>query len=254
MRVRRPTMSDPRSIEVTRGRESSTITRIAGSSEKDRPLRFRTPCGTTRWFPIRMLSAGSMSNTSIIPKPVTRRRRRFQRGSLQKRKSAGCWNWIVFWWQDHRRRGQILGPCSTMSRPEALAEMATLLQPVNLHTGERICRIWTVAEWIRDMFLPLCRRKWKLSTASTTGDRIRKHLITDLGSLEIQSVTRELLQRYLEKKVAANCSFSVVEHLRWDLRAIFRLAAQDRHSSIMKCQECRFSSRTCVPVSHGVQS
>ena len=156
------------------------------------------------------------------------RRRRFQRGSLQKRKSAGSWNWIAFWWSDGHRRGQILGPCSTMSRPEALAAMATLLQPVNIHAGERICRTWTVAEWIRDIFLPLGRRKWKLSTASTTGDRIRKHLITDLGSLDIPSVTRELLQRYLEQKAAAGCSFSLVDHLRWDLRAIFRLAAQDR--------------------------
>ena len=54
-----------------------------------------------------------------------------------------------------------------MSRPEALAEMATLLQPVNIHAGERICRTWTVAEWIRDRFLPLCRdasilREWEL--------------------------------------------------------------------------------------------
>src|SRR5439155_3589780 len=47
-------------------------------------------------------------------------------------------------------------------------------------------------------------------------------------SLDIRSVTRELLQRYLEQKAAAGCSFSVVDHLRWDLRAIFRLAAQDR--------------------------
>jgi integrase len=115
-----------------------------------------------------------------------------------------------------------------MSRPEALAKMATLLQPVNLHAGERDPRTWTVAEWIRDMFLPLCRRKWKLSTASTTGDRIRKHLMTDLGSLQIQSVTRELLQQYLEQKATTGCSFSLVDHLRWDLRAVFRLAAQDR--------------------------
>src|SRR5437870_6382865 len=117
----------------------------------------------------------------VEPTPPSRHRRRFQRGSLQKRKSAGGWNWIAFWWQDRRRRGQILGPCSRMSRPEALAEMTTLLQPVNLHAGEPISRTWTVADWIRDIFLPLCRRKWKLSTASTTGDRIRKHLITDLG-------------------------------------------------------------------------
>src|SRR5206468_10943978 len=81
---------------------------------------------------------------------------------------------------------------------------------------------------IRETFLPFYRRKWKLSTASTTGDRIRMHIIADLGTLELPSITRDLLQQYLEQKAAAGLSFSVVDHLRWDLRAIFRLAAQDR--------------------------
>jgi integrase len=184
-----------------------------------------------------------------IPQPV--RRNRFQRGSLQKRKSRSSWHWIAFWWEDHRRRSQILGPCSTMSRPEALAEMATLLQRVNIHVGQRISRTWTVAEWIRDMFLPLGRRKWKLSTATTTGDRIRKHLIHDLGSLQIQSVTRELLQQYLEEKAAAGCSFSLVDHLRWDLRAVFRLAAQDRLLSSNPA-EMLFTPRTVAAPSRRV--
>jgi integrase len=169
-----------------------------------------------------------MNDIAIVPKPVAQRRRRFQRGSLQKRQSGGCWNWIAFWWEDGRRRGQLLGPCSTMSRPEALAEIAKRLQPINTHAGEVRARLWTVGDWIREVFLPFSRRKWKLSTASTTGDRIRKHLIADLGSLEIPSVTRDLLQQYLEQKLAKGLSFSVVDHLRWDLRAIFRLAAQDR--------------------------
>jgi hypothetical protein len=32
----------------------------------------------------------------------------------------------------------------------------------------------------------------------------------------------------LERKAAAGLSFSLVDHLRWGLRAIFRLAAEDR--------------------------
>src|SRR5262245_43091492 len=76
--------------------------------------------------------------------------------------------------------------------------------------------------------LSVSRRRWKLSTASTTGDRIRKHILTDLGSLEMPSITRDLLQQYLEQKAAHGHSFSLVDHLRWDLRAIFRLAVQDR--------------------------
>src|SRR6058998_4439575 len=44
----------------------------------------------------------------------------------------------------------------------------------------------------------------------------------------LRSLTRDRLQQYLEQKLAQGLSFSVVDHLRWDLRAIFRLAAQDR--------------------------
>src|SRR5262249_13289233 len=119
-------------------------------------------------------------------------------------------------------------PCAQMTRPQALAEMAKLLQPLNAHAGQVLQRVWTLANWIRDSFLPFSRRRWKLSTASTTGDRIRKHILTDLGTLEMPSITRDLLQRYLEQKAAQGHSFSLVDHLRWDLRAIFRLAVQDR--------------------------
>jgi integrase len=169
-----------------------------------------------------------MNKTSVMPKPVYPRRRRFQRGSLQKRKSGGCLNWIAFWWQDRHRRSQILGPCAQMTRPEALAKMAQLLQPINAHAGQTLPRVWSLADWIRDTFLPFSRRRWKLSTASTAGDRIRKHILTDLGPLEIPSITRDLLQQYLEQKAARGLSFSLVDHLRWDLRTIFRLAVQDR--------------------------
>src|SRR5215510_1885600 len=104
-------------------------------------------------------------------------------------------------------------------------------------------RVWTLADWIRDSFLPFSRRRWKLSTASTTGDRIRKHILTDLGPLEIPSITRDLLQQYLEQKAAQGHSFSLVDHLRWDLRAIFRLAVQDR---LLGCNpaETLFTPRT----------
>ena len=171
---------------------------------------------------------GTMNTQTLPPAAVRLRRRRFQHGSLQKRQSGGGWNWIAFWWEDGRRRGQLLGPCSTMSRPEALAEMARRLQSINARAGEVRPRGWTLGDWIREVFLPFSRRKWKLSTASTSGDRIRKHIIGDLGSFEIQSLTRDRLQEYLDQKLVQGLSFSVVDHLRWDFRAIFRLATQDR--------------------------
>src|SRR5262249_53452735 len=59
-----------------------------------------------------------------------------------------------------------------------------------------------LADWIRHIFFPFSRRRWKPSTASTTGDRIRKHILTDLGTLEMPSITRDRLQQYLEQKAA----------------------------------------------------
>src|SRR5262249_62350472 len=158
-----------------------------------------------------MLESASMSDMVMVPKPVTPRRRRFQRGSLQKRQSSGGWNWIAFWWEDGRRRGQLLGPCSRMSRPEALAEMGKRLQSINAHAGEVRPRLWKLGDWIREVFLPFSRRKWKLSTASTTGDRIRKHLIGDLRTVAKTSLTRDRLQQYLEQKLATGLSVRLGE-------------------------------------------
>jgi integrase len=189
-----------------------------------------------RWFPFPLQSTPlrlvfeleSASVNDIVHIPTSRSRRRFQKGSLQKRKSSGSWQWIAFWWEDRRRRSQFLGPCLEICRAEALVAMAKLLEPINANAGKPIPRMWTVGDWIRDVFLPFGRRKWKLSTASTTGDRIRQHLIADLGAFNMHAVTRDGLQQYLEQKAAHGLSFSVVDHLRWDLRAIFRLAVQDR--------------------------
>jgi integrase len=164
---------------------------------------------------------------SPVPQPPLTPRRRFQRGSLQKRPSGDGGYWIAFWWDHGQRKSQILGPCSAISRAEALTAMAELLQPVNAHAGKPASRLWTLGAWVRDVFLPLRRGQWKTSTASTTGDRIRQHLLRDLAAWELTSITRQALQSYLEQKANAGLSFSVLEHLRWDLRAIFRLASQD---------------------------
>jgi hypothetical protein len=58
--------------------------------------------------------------------------------------------------------------------------------------------------------------------------------------------TSDLLQHYLEQKAARGHSFSLVDHLRWDLRAIFRLAGQDRLLGSNPA-EILFTPRTLTP-------
>ena len=37
------------------------------------------------------------------------RRRRYQAGSLQKRKNGKHWVWVGFWWEEGSRRAKTLG-------------------------------------------------------------------------------------------------------------------------------------------------
>ena len=170
----------------------------------------------------------SITEVPIDVVPQRKRRRRFQHGSVQKRKSGRNWVWIGFWWDDDGiRRAKTLGSCRELTRGEAETKLADLIQPVNAKSSEPKRRQWTMKAFIEESYFPFSRRHWKKSTAETTEDRIRYHLIGDLGKKDMASFRREHLQLYLDEKTAAKLSYSTVAHLRWDLRAIFRLAQQD---------------------------
>src|SRR5690349_17144144 len=48
-----------------------------------------------------------------------------------------------------------------------------------------------------------------------------------MGSSELRSIGRIALQDLLDRKAAGGLSFSVVTHLRWDLRHMFRIAVAE---------------------------
>ena len=168
-----------------------------------------------------------MANLSQINRLQPKRRRRYQHGSLQKRKSGKHMTWVAFWREGDSRRGKTMGKCADLTRGEALTKMNALVQPLNTEAARHREHLWTVRELIEESYFELGRRKWKASTASTTIDRIRYHLVQELGDVPISSITRDRLQRYLEEKEANGVGHGTRLHLRWDLRAIFRLAFQD---------------------------
>ena len=61
----------------------------------------------------------------------------------------------------------------------------------------------------------------------TNEDRIRHHLTIRFGERLVSSFRREELQDFLEQKAAAGLSYSVVAHLRWDLRQNLRMAREE---------------------------
>jgi integrase len=115
-----------------------------------------------------------------------------------------------------------------MTRGQAEAILAEILQPVNEMAGRKPCPYvnHTFEQFVNQVYIPVCRGKWKLSTAMTEEDRIQYHLVVPLGNRPLTGIKREELQTLLENK-ARKVGKSVVSHLRFRLRSIFALAISE---------------------------
>src|SRR5262249_30077949 len=80
--------------------------------------------------------------------------------------------------------------------------------------------------FVDQVYLPFYRRKWKRSTIMTNEDRLAHHLTCEFAARTLGSVGRDELQSFLDGK-GAKLSFSVVDHLRWDLKQIFDMAVAE---------------------------
>lgn len=154
------------------------------------------------------------------------RRRRFQRGGLSQRKRNGRLFWYLQWREDGQSRSRELGPCSEVTRAQAEVRRAVLMEPINKGILKPAKPVYTLGKFIEAVYLPVSRRKWKASTTMTTEALIGVHL-AELGPQLIDELTRHDLQDLLDRKAASGLSRSVVNHLRWQLHAIFELAMGD---------------------------
>jgi integrase len=154
------------------------------------------------------------------------RRMRFQRGSLQSRKHGRYRVWVVFFYVEGIRRCKTLGRQSQMSKAEAEAVLSAILREVNAGTASTTRPIYTFEQFVSDVYLPFGRRGWKESTAGTSEQIIKSHLVPEFGKALLHAIRREELQDFLDRK-ALDLSASVVSHLRWFLNGIFKLALSD---------------------------
>ena len=158
------------------------------------------------------------------------RRRRFQKGSLQLRKHGNRRVWVVLYYDEKgERRYHTLGLASEMKKGDANEKRQDFMREIN--GGDRTvgpARPATVQEFLDQVYLPFYRGKWKESTASTTENRIQHHIVKELGPERLEDLTLAPLQQFLERKAASGLSFSVVDHLRWDLTSMFEMAVSEK--------------------------
>jgi integrase len=69
-------------------------------------------------------------------------------------------------------------------------------------------------------------RKWKGSTAENNINRVNTHVVTAFGGGRVRDFRRDELQSFLDGK-CSKLGFSMVDHLRWDLKQIFDMAVAE---------------------------
>jgi len=142
-------------------------------------------------------------------------RKRYQQGSVTK--STDGRYWIGKYREDGRHKTKLLGKLREISKSQAQEKFAEFLKPLIEITPDV-----TLKSFVEDVYLPFYQRKWKESTYMTNKDRIEHQIVSELGSRQLRSFTRDELQSFLDSK--ASLSFSTVDHLRWDFRQIFEMA------------------------------
>jgi integrase len=130
--------------------------------------------------------------------------------------------WVVLYWERGARRYHTLGAHSKMSKSEAQQKQAEFMKEVNARLASAPDPDITFGDFLDGVALPFYRSKWKASTTSTTENRILHHFAM-FRDEKLQAITLKALQHFLNEK-AGELSRSMVGHLRWDLRAIFKLA------------------------------
>src|ERR1019366_3019802 len=156
-------------------------------------------------------------------------RQRHQKGSLQVRQHGKRKMWVLLYRDGGTRKYATLGLHSKMNKSQAEAKRDELLSEVNARNAATPEPDITFGEFLGGVALPFLRSKWKRSTLATTENRITHHLGVEFGERKLSSLGLKGLQSFLNTK-AETLSRSVVAHLRWDLRAIFKLAMAEGYA------------------------
>ncbi len=152
-------------------------------------------------------------------------RERIQRGSLQTRSHGKRKMWVLLIRENGSRKYITLGPVHQMTKTQAEKMREEVLTELRSKHHPAPKPETTFGQFLDEVALPFYRSKWKHSTALTTEHRMKHHL-AEFTNTKMDQMTLQALQAYLGRK-AVTLSRSTVAHLRWDLRAIFKLAVAE---------------------------
>ena len=149
------------------------------------------------------------------------RKCRYQKGSVKKQRGR----WVAMWWVDRSRKSRVIGLVKDITKSDARAVVDRIVAEVNAKREQN--RVWRFGEFVAEIYFPYYSRKWKESTKANNVNRVSVHLVGKFGETELSGFRRDALQDLLDERVQSGLSFSVVDHLRWDMKQIFDMAVAE---------------------------
>jgi integrase len=152
-------------------------------------------------------------------------RQRHSLGGVRKQRGR----WIGLWYEDGRKKSRVIGLIKDMTKGEAREAVAKLVTEERAKSDGR--NAVTFGSFVEHVYFPYYSRKWKDSTRENNVNRISVHLVKAFEERELPGFKRDELQDLLDAKTKS-LSFSVVDHLRWDLKQIFDMAIAEGHITL----------------------
>jgi integrase len=151
------------------------------------------------------------------------RSKRYQTGGIKKQRGR----WVGMWWVEGRRRSRVLGFVKSMSKSDARKAVNAIVAAEQAKRQEN--HTWQFGEFVEQVYFPYYTRKWKNSTRENNVSRVSVHLVAAFRPRELSTFKRDELQDVLDAKVKDGLSFSVVDHLQWDMKQVFDMAIAEGH-------------------------
>ena len=146
-------------------------------------------------------------------------RTRHSAGGVRKQRGR----WIGLWRVDGKKQSRVLGFVKDMSKGDAREAVQKIVGAERAKGNPA-----AFGQFVESCYYRFKFRRWKDSTREENVQRVNHHLVSEFGDRELASFQRDDASRtFLTKKAVRGLSFSVVDHLRWDLKAIFDMAVSE---------------------------
>jgi hypothetical protein len=141
-----------------------------------------------------MMGSNHPNQISVPHQEKTMRRRRYQKESLQERRHRKKRVRVAQYYDaEGHHRYHTLGRMADLTKSQAEQSQSAFMRTMNGGDDPEPGRTRSVlvTEFVNQVYLPFQRGKWRGSTAETSDQRIRAHIIQDLGNQQMEGFHAE---------------------------------------------------------------